>query len=196
MCREFRDHIDTSRWQSVLSQWPDHTTWFEWVTHHSVTQDQPGIYCVARRANQWSSQHDQTGSTLDAIADELGIQHTPRWSEPFHSLKSRANRDQHEGFVFRTDHTTWCKLKTSWYLTQTFLHRWGTMKLSERLRSADIRATIDPQFRPLWRWISERWSDYVAMTPDQRIEWIAREWDMDSFGHDVRCGSFRFFWWD
>ena len=192
----FGQVIDQDRWHAVLSQWPNHTVWFEWVTDASITRDPPGIYCVARRENTWSSQHDQSADVLQAIADELGIQHTPRWSETFGELKHRANQDRTEGYVFRTADTTWAKLKTSWYLTQTFLHRWGASGLAQRLNNDNILATIDPQFKPLVLWIRARWSQYCAMTPDERIQWIAEEWDLNNFGHDVRCGSFRFFWWD
>jgi len=160
-----------------------HTFLFE-IVHPSdphIIKEEAGAYLIGARMVSMSDAYESSVSTeysLDSLASMLGCMR-PLWSElEFSTLVERAKTVKHEGFVVYSIDTPgkFLKIKSPFYLISKFLGRCGENKIDHILSHPDWVNwdTIDEEFFPLIRHLTENKDTFLALDEQNRIAMVQK----------------------
>lgn len=172
-------HQPWTNWEIAIGLNKGYTFMFECV-HPSdphIVVEQPGMYFLGWRANEWDSKVDGFGAEVIWKEFAENILHC-YFAESYHytvaEMQAQSKAVRHEGFVFYTEDGTSAKIKSPYYLTSKWVARNPrTDKLVDL--NKDIKHNLDEEYYPLVDAIRANIVQYTAMDEQARLAWVREQ---------------------
>jgi hypothetical protein len=170
-------HMSWEDWQMACagSDVEDMTVMFECVHPNDphIIPEQPGMYVLGYRVNEWCSPVGHTPSVLQDLRYIFNCYLPEYHKVTLAEVKKMSKECRHEGYVFYTADGVSAKIKSPYYLTSKWVARNPrTDKLVDL--NKDIKHQLDEEYYPLVDAIRANIEAYTAMDEQSRLAWVRK----------------------